>query len=82
MIHRHTVKRMKTTALLPRLADRDPRNIWESKGALDTHARAMSRVREILARDNPAVFAPEVDTRIRSAFEGLVPGNLEMPEGW
>jgi len=82
MMSPHTIKRMKTTALLPKLADRDSRDSWEKKGALDTHARAMRRVREILARDNPAVFAPEIDARIRSAFEGLVPGNLEMPEGW
>jgi len=47
----HTVKRMKTTALLPKLSDRDAR-ISEKKGSLDTHARAMLRVREILAHDN------------------------------
>ena len=82
MTNRHTVKRMKTTALLPKLADRDTRSTWESKGALDTQARAMLRVREILARDNPAVFSPEVDARIRAQFEGLVAGNLEMPAGW
>ena len=82
MIHRHTVKCMKTTALLPKLADRDSRDGWESKGALDTHARAMSRVREILARANLAVFSAEVEARIRGEFPGLVPGNLEVPEGW
>jgi trimethylamine--corrinoid protein Co-methyltransferase len=82
MTHRHTIKRMKTTALLPKLADRDSRDGWESKGALDTQARAMLRVREILARANPAVFSPEVESRIREEFPGLVPGNLEVPEGW
>jgi trimethylamine--corrinoid protein Co-methyltransferase len=80
MMSPHTIKSMKTTALLTKLADREPRNIWENKGALDTHARAMSRAREILARVNPAVFSAEAEARIRSVFEGLVSGNLEMPK--
>ena len=80
MMSPHTIKSMKTTALLTKLADRDPRNIWENKGALDTHARAMRRAREILERVNPAVFSAEAEARIRSAFEGLVSGNLEMPK--
>jgi len=80
MMSPHTIKSMKTTALITKLADRDPRNIWENKGALDTHARAMRRAREILERVNPAVFSAEAEARIRSAFEGLVSGNLEMPK--
>ena len=82
MMSPHTIKRMKTTALLTKLADRDPRNIWEGKGALDTHARAMRRVREILARESLTVFSPEMEARVREEFPGLVPGNLEVPEGW
>ncbi len=82
MVNRHTVKRMKTSALLPSLADRAARATWESRGALDTQARAMTRVREILARQNPAVFPPEVDARVRAQFPGLVAGALQMPEGW
>jgi hypothetical protein len=42
----------------------------------------MSRVREILAQESSAVFSPEVDARIRAEFSGLIPGNLEMPDGW
>jgi trimethylamine--corrinoid protein Co-methyltransferase len=79
MIHKHTMKRMKSTALLPNLADRDSRDKWESKGALDTQARAMQHVREILQRKNSAVFTPEVDERIRAQFKGMVSGNLEIP---
>jgi len=82
MMSPHTIKRMKTTALLTKLADRDSRNIWEGKGALDTHARAMRRVREILARESLTVFSPEMEARVREEFPGLVPGNLEVPEGW
>jgi trimethylamine--corrinoid protein Co-methyltransferase len=79
---RHTLKRMRTTALLPEIADRDTRDQWEEKGALDSQARAMQRVREILTRDNPAVFAPDVDARIRAEFEGLVAGDAVLPPGW
>jgi trimethylamine--corrinoid protein Co-methyltransferase len=71
---RHTLKHMRTTALLPDIADRSPRQEWEANGALDAHARAMRRVREILTGDNPAVFSPDVDARIRAEFEGLVAG--------
>jgi trimethylamine--corrinoid protein Co-methyltransferase len=78
----HTLKHMRTTALLPQIADRDSRDQWLDKGALDSQAHAMARVREILRRDNPAVFAPEVDARIRSEFADLVPGDATMPEGW
>ncbi|MGD8966460.1 MAG: trimethylamine methyltransferase family protein [Anaerolineae bacterium] len=76
MDHLHTLKHMRTSALLPEIADRDSREGWQAGGALDAHARAMRRVREILARENSAVFAPEVDARIRAEFEGLVAGEV------
>jgi trimethylamine--corrinoid protein Co-methyltransferase len=79
MVHKHTMKRMKTTGLLPNLADRDSRDKWESKGALDTQARAMNQARGILQRKNSAIFSPEVDERIRAQFKGMVSGNLEIP---
>ncbi len=72
MSHRHTRKHMRSTALLTQVADRDAREAWTAKGAPDVHTRAMQLAREILARDNPAVFAPEVDERIRAEFEDLI----------
>jgi trimethylamine--corrinoid protein Co-methyltransferase len=78
----HTLKRIRTAALLPEIADRDPRQRWEEKGSLDSQARAMQRVREILTRDNPAVFSPNIDARIRAEFEGLVAGDAVPPPGW
>jgi trimethylamine--corrinoid protein Co-methyltransferase len=72
---RHTLERIRTTALLPEIADRHPRDLWTARGGLDTHARAMRRVRDILRRDNPAAFSPDVDARIRAEFEGLVAGD-------
>ncbi len=81
MTHRHTVKWMKTTGLLTKIADRNAREIWATKGALDTQARAMQRVCDILSRNNPAVFPPEVESRIRAVFAGLVAGNSSLPDG-
>jgi trimethylamine--corrinoid protein Co-methyltransferase len=82
LVEPHTMKRMKTTALLTKLSDRDSRTEWQKKGALDTHARAMLRAREILSMNTATGFLPEVDARIRAEFKGLVPGNLETVEGW
>lgn len=78
----HTLARMKKTAFLPDVADRDPRGQWEEKGRLTVHDRAMQRVRDLLTRDNPALFSPEVEARVRAAFEGLVAGDAVPPEGW
>jgi trimethylamine--corrinoid protein Co-methyltransferase len=82
MVHPHTMKRMKTGALLTTLSDRNARAQWEGKGSLDTQARAMQRVREILARPAAPPFPAEVESRIRAEFPGLVRGELQMPEGW
>jgi trimethylamine--corrinoid protein Co-methyltransferase len=75
MDHLHTLKRMRTTALLPEIADRHSRPQWEAEGAKDAHARGLERAREILSRDNPAALAPEVEARIRAAFSDLVAGD-------
>ena len=81
MMSPHTARRMKSEALLPRLADREGREIWEKKGSLDTHARAMQRVNEILAHPSADLIPAEVEARLRTRFKGLVPGRLEMPQG-
>jgi trimethylamine--corrinoid protein Co-methyltransferase len=78
----HTLERMRKTMFLPEIADRDPRAQWKERGALDSQARAMQKVQEILTRDNPAVFSPEMDARLRAAFPGLVAGDATTPEGW
>jgi trimethylamine--corrinoid protein Co-methyltransferase len=71
----HTLERMRTTALLPEIADRSPQAQWEANGMPDSQALAMQRVHEILTWDNPAVFSPDVDMCIRAEFEGLVAGD-------
>ncbi len=78
MMTSHTAKRMKSEALLPRLSDREAREIWEKKGSLDTHARAMQRVNEILAHSGAELIPAEIDKKLHEQFKGLVTGNLEM----
>jgi trimethylamine--corrinoid protein Co-methyltransferase len=82
MDQQHTVERMRTTGLLPDVADRDPRGLWLEKGGIDSQARAMQLVREILTRDGQATFSADVDVRIRAEFAGMVAGELRPPEGW
>jgi trimethylamine--corrinoid protein Co-methyltransferase len=82
MDHAHTLERMKTAAFLPDVADREARGQWIEKGSKDSQAHAMERARDILTRDNPAAFPPEVDARVRAAFPGLVKGDSIPPAGW
>jgi trimethylamine--corrinoid protein Co-methyltransferase len=72
---RHTLRRARTAGFLPAIADREMRHTWQAAGARDSQARALDQVRDILRRDNPAVFSPDVDARIRARFEGLVAGD-------
>jgi trimethylamine--corrinoid protein Co-methyltransferase len=78
----HTVERMKSTAFLPEIADRDPRQLWRERGAADSQARAMRRVHDILTRPNQAGFTAELDERIRETFLGLPMAELKSPDGW
>jgi trimethylamine---corrinoid protein Co-methyltransferase len=80
MMSPHTQKRMKSEAFLTRLADRDSREAWEKKGALDTQARAKQRGRELLAHASRAQFSQDVEQRIRAQFPDLIPGRLELPQ--
>jgi trimethylamine--corrinoid protein Co-methyltransferase len=81
MMNPHTKKRMRSEALLTQLANRETREAWEKKGSLDIQARAMQRVREIMAKPSTASFSAEVETRIRLQFKDLIPGKLEIPQG-
>jgi trimethylamine--corrinoid protein Co-methyltransferase len=74
---KHTISRMKTEAVMTKMADRDARTIWEKKGALDIQSRAMNRVKEIMSKNTAPLIPPDVDTKIREAYPGLVEGMLE-----
>jgi trimethylamine--corrinoid protein Co-methyltransferase len=81
IVQPHTIKRMKTAGLLTKLSDRDTRTQWQKKGAHDIHARAMGRVREILAKPSATLFSQEVEDRIRAHFTDLISADMQVPEG-
>ncbi len=77
---KHTVKRMKTEAVMTKLADRDTRTGWERKGALDIHARAMNKAKDVMSANTAPLISPELDVKLRAQFPGLVAGELKAIE--
>lgn len=80
IVHPHTIKRMKTEAILTKIADRDARTIWEKKGSTDIQARAMKKAKEIMAVNTASLIPPGLDAKLRAEFPGLVAGQLEPIE--
>ncbi|MDD2921640.1 MAG: trimethylamine methyltransferase family protein, partial [Anaerolineales bacterium] len=77
---RHTISRMKTEAVMTKMADRDTRSIWEKRGATDIQTRAMKKVKAVMAANTQSLLAPEADEKIRAEFAGLVAGDLKPIE--
>ena len=77
---KHTTSRMKTEAVMTKIADRDARSIWEKKGATDTHAKAMAKAKDIMTKNTASLIPPEVDSALRARFPGLVGGELTAIE--
>jgi trimethylamine:corrinoid methyltransferase-like protein len=73
---------MKTTSLLTKISDRDAREVWLKKGAIDSHARGWQRARQILSQPNPGSWSAELERRIKEKYPGLVSGDVLLPEGW
>jgi trimethylamine--corrinoid protein Co-methyltransferase len=75
LAHVHTLKNVRTAAVMPAVATREMRGRWEETGRHDSNSRALAAASKILTRDNPAVFSSEVDARIRHRFANLVSGD-------
>jgi trimethylamine--corrinoid protein Co-methyltransferase len=80
IVAKHTIKRMKTEAVMTKLADRDTRTSWEKKGAMDIHTRAMNRVKEIMTTNTAALISSELEEKLRAEFKGMVAGELKPME--
>jgi len=76
IVAKHTIARMKTEAVMTKIADRDARSIWEKKGAMDTQAHAMKKMKDIMTKNTAPLISPEIDAKLREAFPGLVAGEL------
>jgi trimethylamine--corrinoid protein Co-methyltransferase len=76
IVAKHTISRMKTEAVMTKLADRDARTAWVKKGAMDIQARAMKKVKEAMTVNSNSLISPELDEKLRAEFPGLVSGEL------
>ena len=77
-----TLARMHETALMPEIADRQPRQMWVNSGSPSAHHRALQRARVILSETSDSLFSRKVEARIRARFAGMVRGDSTPPEGW
>ncbi|HEY5729016.1 MAG TPA: trimethylamine methyltransferase family protein [Anaerolineales bacterium] len=77
IVNPHTIKRMKTEAILTKMADRDARVAWEKKGSMDIHARALVKAKAIMTTNIAPLLPADLDEKIHAEFPGLVTGMLE-----
>jgi len=77
--HPATLARMRSDFVYPAVGDRSSPDVWEAGGALDVRDRARYRVREILGTHYPEHVSPEVDARIRDAFDIRLPREAMRP---
>ena len=73
----HTIKRMKTEAVMTKMADRDTRTKWKKLGALDIEAHAMAKFRDVMATNIDQLIPADVDKQLRAEFSGMISGELE-----
>ncbi|NOT05664.1 MAG: trimethylamine methyltransferase [Anaerolineales bacterium] len=76
IVAKHTISRMKTEAVMTKLADRDARTSWVKKGAMDIQARAMKKLKDVMVANVNPLISPELDEKLRAEFPGLVAGEL------
>jgi len=72
----HTMKNMRTVAVLPKIATREMRRRWEDEGKPDAHSRAIKEANRILSKPNKSRFTEELDAKVRGHFTGLVAGDV------
>jgi len=70
LMEEHTQKYFRAEHFIPKLADRDKRDLWEKGGKKDMVVRAKEEARKILAKHKPKDFDPklamELDDFVRS----------------
>lgn len=65
----HTRKWYRTEHLLPIVADRDPYDAWEAKGARTIADRASDRVKDLLSKHPPRLPDPALAEELRRIME-------------
>ena len=67
----HTLRKMRTAAYLPKVAQREMREKWKDSGEREIGSRALEEARRIIAAGNPAHFDEEVEKKVLVRFPGL-----------
>ncbi len=69
----HTLEHFQREFFFPSIADRRDRESWEAAGAPDCRERARAEARRILEEHCPTPIPADIDRRIRSEFDILLP---------
>jgi len=77
LTHPHTVKHVRTELFIPKIADRDLRENWERKGALDARERARAYAKKILADHRSIGLPRDLEKAIRHRFP-----HIALPTEW
>ena len=80
--HEQTIRLMNTEYIYPHTADRNTRTVWEEAGALDMRERARLKAREMLRTSFPPIVSEEIDQKLRSEFNLLLPREVMLPGGY
>jgi trimethylamine--corrinoid protein Co-methyltransferase len=83
--HPETRRRMRRDFVYPAVGSREGPVAWEAEGRKDVRERARERVRAVLRSHYPDHISPDLDERIRAAFdirlprEAMIPGTGRWP---
>ncbi len=77
--HPETRQRMRRDFVYPAVGDREAPVSWEANGMKDVRERARERVRAVLRTHYPEHIGPELDDRIRGAFDIGLPREAMQP---
>jgi trimethylamine--corrinoid protein Co-methyltransferase len=80
--HEQTIHLMNTEYYYPHTADRTTRADWEAAGSLDMRERARQKAREVLKSSFPQMVPEELDQRLRSEFNILLPRKVMNAGGY
>ncbi len=80
--HPQTFALMQSEYYYPHTADRETRKDWEAKGGLDMRERARRQADKTLRAFFPKVFTDQVDRRLRSEFNILLPEEVMRLGGY
>ena len=72
LIEDHTVEHMRKEHFIPKIADRNQRDIWEKEGKKDTFTRCHEIALNILETHKPKPVAEETVKAIRAKFKNFV----------